>query len=115
MAESIYLNDVPKEYQKTDKDVLLLFNGEAFKGKTIVVNDKDSLSFKSQPGASGCYGVRFKKISKSTKKIKLSVKGRKDITISILEKYEYIDIGDDYDKNKWGVVYNKILPSFFCM
>ncbi|KPH14106.1 hypothetical protein [Chryseobacterium sp. ERMR1:04] len=113
-AEEIYLNDIPKEYQKTDKDVLLIFSGSAFKGKTIVINNRDSISFKSEAGESGCYGTTFRKINKSENKIKLSVEGKKDIIIPFIQKYDYIDVGDA-TKAKWGVGYSKILPSYFCM
>ncbi|KFF11699.1 hypothetical protein IW15_15960 [Chryseobacterium soli] len=114
MAEESYFADIPKEYQKTDKDILIIFSGSAFKGKTIIINNRDSLSFKSEAGESGCYGVRFKNVNKSLKKIKLSVEGKKDIVIPFIEKYDYIDIGDA-TKSKWGIGYSKILPSFFCM
>ncbi|KPH14110.1 hypothetical protein [Chryseobacterium sp. ERMR1:04] len=115
MDEETYLNDVPKQYQKTDKDILVIFNGEAFKGKKIVINNKDSITFKIEPGSSGCYGATSRKINKSLKKIKLSVEGKKDIIIPFIEKYDYIEIGDAYDKTKWGIQYNKIFPSYSCM
>lgn len=114
-AAEMYLNDVPKEYQKTDKDVLVIFSGGAFKGKTIIINNKDSISFDVKPESAGCYGVTLRKIPKSEKKIRLSIEGKKDIVIPILEKYDYIDVGDTFDKTKWGVGYSKILLSFFCM
>jgi hypothetical protein len=114
-AAEMYLNDVPKEYQKTDKDVLVIFNGGAFKGKTIIINNKDSISFDVKPESAGCYGVILRKIPKSEKKIRLSIQGKRDIVIPILEKYDYIDVGDTFDKTKWGVGYSKILLGFFCM
>ncbi len=73
LSEEIYLNNVPEEQQKTDKEVLLIFNGLAFKGKTLFINKNDSLVFTSLPDQSGCYGILFKKIGKTEKNIKLSV------------------------------------------
>ncbi|MEJ5051782.1 hypothetical protein WH221_18270 [Chryseobacterium culicis] len=113
VAEDEYFKDIPKEYQKTDNDILLLFNGAAFKGKTIIINNKDSINFKSV-SESGCYGVTYKKVNKSVKKIRLSIDGKKDIIIPFINGYDYIDIGDA-KKDKWGVGYSKILPSYFCM
>ncbi|KPH14109.1 hypothetical protein [Chryseobacterium sp. ERMR1:04] len=114
MAEESYFSTVPKGQQKTDKDVLVIFNGSAFNGKTIIINKKDSLLFDLPPDPPGCYGILFKKIPKSTKKIRLSVEGKKDVFIPIISKYDYIDIGDA-TKTKWGVNYSKNFPSYFCM
>jgi len=114
LSEEIYLNNVPEEQQKTDKEVLLIFNGLAFKGKTLFINKNDSLVFTSLPDQSGCYGILFKKIGKTEKNIKLSVSGKKDVIIPIDLAYDYMEIGDSYDKNKWGVVYRKIFPNFSC-
>lgn len=113
IAEVEYFKDIPKEYQKTDKDILLLFNGAAFKGKTVIINNKDSISFKSV-SESGCYGVTYKKVDKLEKKIRLSVDGKKNIVIPFIKSYDYIEIGNA-KKDKWGVSYSKILPSYFCM
>ncbi|KFF10113.1 hypothetical protein IW15_21485 [Chryseobacterium soli] len=114
MAEESYFTNIPKEQQKTDKDVLVIFSGSAFKGKTVIINKKDSLSFNLPPDPTGCYGILFKKIPKSTKKIRVSVEGKKDIFIPIIDKSDYIDIGDA-KQNKWGVGYSKNFPSYFCM
>lgn len=114
-AEKMYFEEVPKEYQKTDKDILIIFSGAAFKGKTIIVNNKDSIYFDLKPESSGCYGVIMRKVPKSVKKIKLSVDGRKNTVIPVIENYEYIVVGNAYSEKKWGIRYNKILPSFSCM
>ncbi len=113
-AEKMYFEEVPKEYQKTDKDILIIFSGAAFKGKTIIINNKDSIHFDLKPESPECYGVIMRKVPKSVKKIKLSVEGKKDIVVPFIDKYDYIDIGDA-TKSRWGVGYSKILPSFFCM
>ncbi|UKB86108.1 hypothetical protein LF887_10925 [Chryseobacterium sp. MEBOG06] len=114
IAEELYFNNVPKEQQKTDKDVLLVFSGSAFKGKTIIINKKDRLSFDLNPDHTGCYGILFKKVPKSLKKINISVEGKENIIFPISDKYDYIYIGD-VAKSKRGITYSHNFPSYFCM
>jgi hypothetical protein len=99
----MFIEELNKRLNPRD-NIILTFYGTAFKGKTLIVNKKDTIRFDS--AEKDCYGVKVKNVPKSSKKIIIETKGRKPARIPIKKGYDYIyiDIVNEQSKD-WGVVY----------
>ncbi len=112
-AEEEYYKRIPDSIVRKNDEVLIVFNGEAFKNNTVILNTIDTLQFIPKKG-DNCMGMYLKAVKKSIKKITLSSDKKQSIVFKIKNNYDYIAVNGDFD-NKWAITYSKFFPSITCM
>lgn len=113
--EKWYYENTPEEYFRNDDEILLFFNGQAFKGTKIIVDKKDTLVFEIPTEPLQCLGFKMYKVNKNKKHILIETsEHNKKLKLTIEKKYRYVTIGKSFEK-PWGITYYPFFPNIACI
>ena len=111
VAEKAYYKSTSQNRVRKKDEVLIVFNGEAFKKSYVVLNKSDTIHFKES--SNNCMGAYLVTQKKSAGRIHLSTPQKESIVFKIKKDYNYIKVNGS-SENRWAIVYSKYFPLIVC-